>query len=700
MVVTLINRSPQRARTDQVKGSSQSKRILSAKHLFLGGKGGVGKTTAAAATALWLLDHAEPGESILLLSTDPAHSLSDCLRKTVGDRLTVVAKRGTARLVAREINPESALARFTAQHRATLAKIADRGTILDSDDVNQLLDLSLPGMDEFMALFELSELDGEGAYAHVVVDTAPSGHASRLFRLPETFAHWLEALDRLCEKHRFMVSIYAGRHRPVQDDVEILLNDFRSRLERLRTMLRDPNRSAFVLITIPEAMCVEETVRYLATLREIQMPVSCIMINRVETGRAGCAYCRARSNVQRPHLQRIAAEFPSLRRRIIPLMPSEVSGLIGLRDFASAAWAAPSRAGTRVHTKQRVLGRPARHRCAIAPADSSPATSLELHSRRLLIFGGKGGVGKTTAAAATALALAKRDRRARVLIFSTDPAHSLSDSFGEKIGEMKRGVGGVKNLDGMEIDALARFDEFKNRYHQWADTLFDTLDKASGWEIQFDREAVREIITLAPPGIDEITALGAMGELVEEGGYRSIVLDTAPTGHLIRFLELPEIALAWVRTFIRLLLKYKAAVGAGDLAAELVAASKRIKRIAALLTNRKECEFVAVAIPDTMSFDETVRLMQSLHKLSVPVRHVLINNVVPWRAAAECDFCDQRHRHQEALVQRFEQKFTPSARLFVAPQLPYEVNGTRRLSEHFESWRELHPHEGGASRVL
>src|SRR6185503_678016 len=221
-----------------------------------------------------------------------------------------------------------------------------------------------------------------------------------------------------------------------------------------------------------------------------------------------------------------------------------------------------------------------------------------LISKQIVIFGGKGGVGKTTAAAAFALSLARAERKKKLLIFSTDPAHSLSDSFGEEIGPLKSGVGGNANLDAMEIDPGEWFDDLKQRYRSWTDELFDSLTGASRMEIKFDREAMRELVELTPPGIDEIAALGAISDLLDEERYHTIVLDTAPTGHLIRFLELPQVALSWIRTFMKLLLKYQNVLRATQVAEELVALSKSIKKVLALLTDRERCEFVGVAIPE------------------------------------------------------------------------------------------------------
>jgi arsenite-transporting ATPase len=322
------------------------------------------------------------------------------------------------------------------------------------------------------------------------------------------------------------------------------------------------------------------------------------------------------------------------------------------------------------------------------PQDSAPAR-FPLSSKRLVIFGGKGGTGKTTAASAFALALAGADSEARVLVFSTDPAHSLSDSFGEQVGELKRGVAGLRNLDAKEIDPAARFDELKERYRRWTDELFESLTGGSRFEVQFDREAMRELVSLAPPGIDEIAALSSISDLLDEGAYTTIVLDTAPTGHLLRFLELPGVALAWVRTFLKLLLKYRNVVRWGGVAEELVALSKAIKRVASLMTDPLDCGFVGVAIPERMSLEETRRLAASLRRLKVPMRRLLVNNVVTVEAACACDFCAARRVGQQKVVTEFRRAFERSAEIYVAPQRPDEVRGRERLREHFEGWRRL-----------
>ncbi|HYG81050.1 MAG TPA: ArsA family ATPase, partial [Pyrinomonadaceae bacterium] len=651
--------------------------LAAARYLFFGGKGGTGKTTAAAATALHLLDQAKSGERILLFSTDPAHSLSDSLGVKIGDHPREVARRAGARLVAYEMDAAAALEKFKGEHRATLAEIAERGTLLDESDINDLMNLSLPGVDEVMALFELSELERAEAYARVVVDTAPSGHTSRMLRLPEVFSRMVAALDRMADKHRYIVAQFAPAGRAGKDEVDLFLEDLAARINRVREMLTDAGRTSFTLVTVPELMSVEETKRYIALLKGERVPVTTLVVNRVEQEHGRCAYCRARAAGQKPSLEEMAREFGELSLHHVPLLPAEVRGPEALRNFARLVWETDD-AGRRrrgdTPKEKNALGKNAL--ISASPRPRVPASdTFRLEPGRLLLFGGKGGVGKTTAAAAVALALAERDARARVLVFSTDPAHSLSDSFDEPVGSFKQRVAGLQNLDAMEIDPAARFEELKERYRAWTDELFQQLAGGSRWEIQFDREAMRGLVALAPPGIDEIAALSAVSDLVDEDRYTTIVLDTAPTGHLLRFLELPEVALSWVRTFIKLLLKYQNVVRATGVAEELIALSKSVKRIVALLTSAETCEFVGVARPERMSLEETARLTPALKRLKVPTRRLLINGVVPGEAARGCDFCAARLKHQSEVLEDFRGRFKKGTELFVAPEQPHEVRG-------------------------
>jgi arsenite-transporting ATPase len=240
----------------------------------------------------------------------------------------------------------------------------------------------------------------------------------------------------------------------------------------------------------------------------------------------------------------------------------------------------------------------------------------------------------------------------------------------------------------MEIDPGTWFEELKQRYRSWTDELFANFSDGSGrMEIKFDREAMRELVELTPPGIDEIAALGTISDLLDREHYDTIVLDTAPTGHLIRFLELPQVALSWIRTFIKLLLKYKDVMRANQVAEELVALSKSIKKVIALLTDAERCEFVGVAIAERMSLEETVDLAKALEKLKVPLRKLLINGVVPENT---CKFCKSRRKMQQQVMDEFQAKFRRRGiEILVAPQQPHEIRGKKDLISHFRLWKNF-----------
>ncbi|MCG2770017.1 MAG: ArsA family ATPase, partial [Anaerolineae bacterium] len=143
--------------------------------IFFGGKGGVGKTTAAAATALYLARQ-RPEERILVVSTDPAHSLGDSFDQAIGGQAVPIE----GSLFALELDSERLLAEWKQECDPMITQVAERGTYFDAEDINDFLLLTLPGLDEAMAIMQIVALAEEGQYDRVVVDTAPTGHTLRL----------------------------------------------------------------------------------------------------------------------------------------------------------------------------------------------------------------------------------------------------------------------------------------------------------------------------------------------------------------------------------------------------------------------------------------------------------------------------------------------------------------------------------------
>ena len=242
---------------------------------IFGGKGGVGKTTCAAAAALAA---AEAGGRILVISTDPAHSLGDALATRLkGEPTRIPTRRGE--LLAAELAAAPAMVRWTEEHRRDLQSLAARGTYLDAGDVDRLLDLTPPGGDELIAWLEIDRLARQTGCDQVVVDTAPTAHTLRLLASPETLRRFAALLDRLEDRHREMAAHFGGAWQP--DAGDELIADLEAEGRTLEERLRDPEATSLVWVLLPEALSVAETEDALAVLGKADIPVQELIVNRV-----------------------------------------------------------------------------------------------------------------------------------------------------------------------------------------------------------------------------------------------------------------------------------------------------------------------------------------------------------------------------------------------------------------------------------
>ncbi len=236
--------------------------------LLFGGKGGVGKTTCATAAALRLSALA-PDRSLLLVSTDPAHSVRDSLAGYVPP----------GKLQVLELDAQQCLAEFRQQNGDMLREIAAAGTFLDDEDINQFLSLSLPGLDELMALFEISSWAETRQYDCIVVDTAPSGHTLRLLAMPELIRRWLGMLEVLLAKRRYMRRVFSRDTGP--DRLDMFVTRWKSTLQLTEKLLHDPERTLFVPVAIAEPLSICETVALFQELQSRKMPVSELVVNQL-----------------------------------------------------------------------------------------------------------------------------------------------------------------------------------------------------------------------------------------------------------------------------------------------------------------------------------------------------------------------------------------------------------------------------------
>ncbi|MBI3626131.1 MAG: ArsA family ATPase [Candidatus Rokubacteria bacterium] len=573
--------------------------------LLFGGKGGVGKTTCATATALSLARR-RPESSFLLVSTDPAHSLADSL---AGSPLP-------PNLTMTELDAEERLAAFKSAHGRTLEEIAARGTFLDDDDIHRLLDLSLPGLDELMAFLEISGWIEQVRYACVIVDTAPWGHTLRLLEMPELIGRWLGALDALLAKHRYMKKLYSGAYR--RDELDRFLLDLAASVERMKKILRDPVRCRFVPVTLAEPLSVAETVGLMDDLEQLKIPVTELVVNRLypDTDCPVCADGRAR---QAREVKRIHDQVSGCVIWGLPLFPDEVRGserLGGLWEEAaelSDVAQVPRRPGS-------------------APPRVDKAPPLPAPEVTLLIFAGKGGVGKTTLACATALRLTRERPGTEILLFSTDPAHSLSACLDRPVGSEPTRL--CPGLTAMEIDARAELETLKRRYATELERTLASL--LPNLDLTFDREVMERILDLSPPGLDEVMALSRAMEFLGRGTYHVLILDAAPTGHLIRLLEMPELIDQWLKVFFGLFLKYKNIFRLPGVSERLVELSKDLNRFRSLQTDQARASLYAVTILTEMAYEETRDLLAACEGMKVSAPVLFLNLATP---ESECPLC-------------------------------------------------------------
>jgi arsenite-transporting ATPase len=305
----------------------------SLKLILFGGKGGVGKTTCASGAGLYLADN---NRNTLLISTDPAHSLSDSLGKEIGDEIKQI--EGVDKLSAIEISAEKALSRFKIEYDVELRRLFDTSTYLDKEDIDSILSLRIPGIDEVMGFKTILDLIEEGKFDKYIVDTAPTGHALRLLTFPELLDDWIKVLAKMRWKYRYMVTSFAGKYKP--DSADDFLMSMKKTVKKIEGLLKDQNRCEFIVVTIPEDMAIKETERMIKSLDQYGMKVKQLIINNVIPEESRCPFCQARREGQDRYIGEIRDKFSALKVTVLPLQPYEVKGIDALKNIGSMVFAA------------------------------------------------------------------------------------------------------------------------------------------------------------------------------------------------------------------------------------------------------------------------------------------------------------------------------------------------------------------------
>ena len=452
--------------------------------LFFTGKGGVGKTSLACASAVALCD---AGKRVLLVSTDPASNVGQVFATTIGNHITAIA--AVPGLSALEIDPPAAARayreRIVGPVRGKLPESVVRSI---EEQLSGACTTEIAAFDEFTALLTDSKLVGE--YDHIVFDTAPTGHTIRLLQLPGAWSEFLEQGkgDASC------LGPLAG------------LEKQRSQYAEAVAALSDAGKTRLVLVARAQASTLREVARTHDELATIGLANQQLVINGIFPQSELADDPLATAVWQRE--QQAMAQMPGLLTRLpqdrVPLLATNLVGVESLRQLLGAA---PVN-GTDEVERSAVESQDQLH-----PGLKQLVDELASDGHGLIMLMGKGGVGKTTLAAAVAVELASRGLP--VHLTTSDPAAHLGETL----------AGALPSLEVSRIDPHAETERYRA---QVLTTKGASLDEQGRALLEED---------LRSPCTEEIAVFQAFSRIIREAGKRFVVMDTAPTGHTLLLLD-------------------------------------------------------------------------------------------------------------------------------------------------------------------
>ncbi len=312
------------------------------KYVFFGGKGGVGKTVMAGATALWF---ARQGRRTLLASTNPVHSLSGLLDQNVFGKATPVA--GVSNLWAYEIDTKDTIERSKREIREKIQwflKFAEISTRADEFVESATMN---PAFEESAMFENMIDLMFRDEYEVYVFDTAPTANARRLLGMSKVYALWVNKMIKSRQEAQALRKLLSFTKKEEPDPLMDYLISFRDRMERARRLITDPELTAFFFVTLPEALPIAVIRRFINWFHDFGIPVGGVIVNglidRAFLGEDTPDFVRNRIEMQGRYLQEIEVLFDGLVRGITPLLENEVRGVSMLDRFAGYLFSGASR---------------------------------------------------------------------------------------------------------------------------------------------------------------------------------------------------------------------------------------------------------------------------------------------------------------------------------------------------------------------
>lgn len=539
-------------------------------YLFFSGKGGVGKTTMAAATAVRIADS---GKKTLILSTDPASNLADIFEQPIGHKRTEVAPN----LFAMEIDPDVA----TEEYREHV--IGPMRGIMPPDVMRVLEEQFRSACTVEIASFDrFTDFLGKTDFDVIIFDTAPTGHTIRLLELPVDWSRHIE------ESAKGSGQTCIGPVSSIQGSKE--------KYDRAVVAMRDPKRTEFILVCRPEATSVSETVRAHDELKALGMGNFRIVVNGIYPEDAGGPFAGLH-NRQREQVRVLAKSLPYPRQEV-QLQAGEVKGIEPLRKFAGIVFEGrPDRIQGKFFGETTFDG------------FSDPAALSELlavhDGGRMVVLTGKGGVGKTVVACAVAVRMSGEGHR--TLLVTTDPAAHIGQVLSVEVTTRVMPAEGYSNLFVARIDQKASVETYKGKILAQARSSGHSEDMLA---------AVRE--ELESPCTEEMAVFEEFSKMVERDDFEYVVFDTAPTGHTLRLLELPYDYARQVEMMVSI---RKDDPTAGEAREKLDALVRHLK-------DRDRCAFLLVLYPEYTPVFEAKRASEDLREAGIDVQGVIGNFVL------------------------------------------------------------------------
>ena len=466
------------------------------RNLFFTGKGGVGKTSVACAAAVRLAD---AGRRVLLVSTDPASNLDEVLGTPLEHHPTPVPS--IPNLYGMNLDPEKSAAEYRERMVGPYRTLLPAAAVASMEEqFSGSCTLEIAAFDEFSRL--LGDATATSQFDHVIFDTAPTGHTLRLLTLPSAWSGFMESNTTGTSCLGPLAGLQT-QQTLYQDTVHAL---------------SDPAITTLVMVTRAEVTAFREAARTSGELKALGVDNQHLVINAVfqaDGGRDPFAVAMQQRG------EKAIAEMPDvlkdLPRTLIPLTAGGVLGVAALRDLGRvpATNAQPETvAQQELRTPGKDLRPPALERNKLPLSLAAMIDDLAAPGHGVILAMGKGGVGKTTVAAAVAVALA--DRGFEVHLSTTDPAAHIAAAVAGQT---------MANLTVSRIDPVAETARYSNEVMQHAGAGLDESGKALLAE------------DLRSPCTEEIAVFRAFADAVAEGTNRFVVLDTAPTGHTVLLLD-------------------------------------------------------------------------------------------------------------------------------------------------------------------